>query len=33
VRRRADGQAVGMLQAVVADGGRSAEIAWVVGVP
>jgi RimJ/RimL family protein N-acetyltransferase len=32
VRRRADGQAVGMLQAVVADGGRSAEIAWAVGV-
>ena len=33
VRRRADGQAVGMLQAVVADGGRRAEIAWAVGVP
>jgi RimJ/RimL family protein N-acetyltransferase len=32
VRRRADGQAVGMVQAVVADGGRSAEIAWAVGV-
>jgi RimJ/RimL family protein N-acetyltransferase len=32
VRRRADGQAVGMLQAVFADGGRSAEIAWAVGV-
>jgi RimJ/RimL family protein N-acetyltransferase len=32
VRRRADGQAVGMLQAVVADGSRSAEIAWAVGV-
>jgi hypothetical protein len=28
VRRRVDGQAVGMLQAVVADGGRGAEIAW-----
>ncbi len=33
VRRRADGQAVGMLQAVFADGGRCAEIAWAVGVP
>lgn len=33
VRRRADGQAVGMLQAVFADGGRSVEIAWAVGVP
>jgi RimJ/RimL family protein N-acetyltransferase len=33
VRRRADGQAVGMLQAVVADSGRGAEIAWAVGVP
>ncbi|HKO83352.1 MAG TPA: GNAT family N-acetyltransferase [Actinomycetota bacterium] len=33
VRRRADGQVVGMLQAVVADGGCSAEIAWAVGVP
>jgi RimJ/RimL family protein N-acetyltransferase len=33
VRHRADRQAVGMLQAVIADGGRSAEIAWAVGVP
>ena len=33
VRRRADGQAVGMLQAVLGDGGRSAELAWAVGVP
>jgi RimJ/RimL family protein N-acetyltransferase len=33
VRRRADGQAAGMLQAVLGDGGRSAEIAWAVGVP
>jgi RimJ/RimL family protein N-acetyltransferase len=33
VRRRADGQAVGMLQAVLSNGGRSAEIAWAVGVP
>jgi len=33
VRRRADGQAVGMLQAVLGDEGRSAEIAWAVGVP
>ena len=32
VRRRADGQAVGMLQAVLGDGGRSAELAWAVGV-
>jgi RimJ/RimL family protein N-acetyltransferase len=32
VRRRADGQAVGMLQAVLGDGGRSAEIAWAVAV-
>ena len=32
-RRRADGQAVGMPQAVVPDGGRSAELAWAVGVP
>lgn len=33
IRRRADGPVVGMLQAVFADGGRSAEIAWAVGVP
>ena len=33
VRRRADGQAVRMLQAVLSNGGRSAEIAWAVGVP
>jgi RimJ/RimL family protein N-acetyltransferase len=33
VRRRADGQAVGMLQAVLSNGGRSAKIAWAVGVP
>jgi RimJ/RimL family protein N-acetyltransferase len=32
VRRRADRQAVGMLQAVLGDGGRSAELAWAVGV-
>jgi RimJ/RimL family protein N-acetyltransferase len=32
VRRRADGQTVGMLQAVLGDGGRSAEIAWAVAV-
>jgi RimJ/RimL family protein N-acetyltransferase len=32
VRRRADGHTVGMVQAVFADGGRSAEIAWAVGV-
>jgi RimJ/RimL family protein N-acetyltransferase len=33
VRHRDDGQAMGMLQAVFADGGRSAEIAWAVGLP
>src|SRR4029450_12642257 len=33
VRRLADQRAVGMLQAVFGDGGRSAEIAWLVGVP
>jgi RimJ/RimL family protein N-acetyltransferase len=33
VRRLADERAVGMLQAVFSDGGRSAEIAWLVGVP
>jgi RimJ/RimL family protein N-acetyltransferase len=33
VRRLADERAVGMLQAVFGDGGRSAEIAWLVGVP
>jgi RimJ/RimL family protein N-acetyltransferase len=33
VRRRADGQAVGMLQAVLGDEGHSAELAWAVGVP
>ena len=32
VRRRADGHTVGMVQTVFADGGRSAEIAWAVGV-
>lgn len=33
VRRRSDGRAVGMLQAAFSDDGRSAEIAWAVGVP
>jgi RimJ/RimL family protein N-acetyltransferase len=33
VRRLADRRAVGMVQAVFGDGGRSAEIAWLVGVP
>jgi RimJ/RimL family protein N-acetyltransferase len=33
VRRLADRQAVGMLQAAFGGGGRSAEIAWLVGVP
>lgn len=32
VRRRSDGQAVGMLQAAFSDEGRAAEIAWAVGV-
>lgn len=31
VRRRTDGRAVGTVQATVTDGGRQAEIAWVVG--
>ena len=33
VRRRADRQAVGMVQAVFVEAGRRAEIAWAVGVP
>jgi RimJ/RimL family protein N-acetyltransferase len=33
VRRLVDRVAIGMLQAVFSDGGRAAEIAWVVGVP
>jgi RimJ/RimL family protein N-acetyltransferase len=33
VRRRNDGEAVGMLQAIFSSGGRAAEIAWLVGVP
>jgi RimJ/RimL family protein N-acetyltransferase len=32
VRRRADGRAVGTVQATVTDGGAAAEVAWVVGV-
>jgi RimJ/RimL family protein N-acetyltransferase len=32
VRRRADGRAVGMVQAAFSDQGRAAEIAWAVGV-
>jgi RimJ/RimL family protein N-acetyltransferase len=32
-RRLADEQVVGMLQAVFGGGGRSAELAWLVGVP
>ncbi|WP_248959714.1 GNAT family N-acetyltransferase [Sphaerisporangium perillae] len=32
VRRGPDGQAVGTVQATVTDGGRHAEIAWVVGL-
>lgn len=30
-RRRTDGRAVGTLQATIVDGGRSADIAWVIG--
>ena len=33
VRHRGDDQAIGMLQAILSDGGRAAEIAWVIGVP
>jgi RimJ/RimL family protein N-acetyltransferase len=33
VRRLEDRRAVGMLQAVFGDGGRAAEIAWLMGVP
>jgi RimJ/RimL family protein N-acetyltransferase len=33
VRLRVDDQAIGMLQAIFTDGGQSAEIAWVIGVP
>ncbi|WP_405147310.1 GNAT family N-acetyltransferase [Sphaerisporangium sp. NBC_01403] len=33
IRRRADGRAVGYVQATVVGGGRHAEIAWVVGLP
>jgi RimJ/RimL family protein N-acetyltransferase len=33
VRRLADGEAVGMLQAIFSSGGRAAEISWLVGVP
>ena len=32
-RRLADEQVIGMLQAVFGEGGRSAELAWLVGVP
>jgi len=32
IRREPGGQAVGYVQATVVDGGRQAEIAWVVGV-
>jgi RimJ/RimL family protein N-acetyltransferase len=33
VRHRADAEPIGMVQAIVTDGGHAAEIAWVVGVP
>ncbi|MFD1933089.1 MULTISPECIES: GNAT family N-acetyltransferase [Nonomuraea] len=32
IRREADGQAVGYVQATITEQGRRAEIAWVVGV-
>ena len=32
-RRLADEQVIGMLQEVFGEGGRSAELAWLVGVP
>ena len=32
IRREPGGQAVGYVQATVVDGGRQAEIAWVIGV-
>lgn len=32
IRRNEDGRAVGTVQATVVDGGRHAEIAWVVGL-
>lgn len=32
IRRGCDGQAVGYVQATIIEGGRRAEIAWVVGV-
>lgn len=32
VRRRADSQRVGTVQATVTDGGRTAYVAWVIGV-
>lgn len=33
VRLRSDGRAAGTVQATVTDGGRTAEIAWVIGTP
>lgn len=33
VRRRADDHAVGTVQATIADDGRTAEVAWVIGLP
>ena len=32
VRRRVEDKAIGMMQAIFANGGQAAEIAWVVGV-
>lgn len=33
VRTRADGRAIGTVQATILDGGREAMIAWLIGVP
>jgi RimJ/RimL family protein N-acetyltransferase len=33
VRHRVDARATGMLQAVFTEGGRAADLAWVIGVP
>jgi RimJ/RimL family protein N-acetyltransferase len=32
VRRRADGQAVGVVQATIVPGRRTADVAWVIGI-
>ena len=33
VRRRAEGDAIGFVQATIVDAGRSADVAWLIGVP